>query len=102
MNTYYSGNKIDIQATLLFNKAPLPLSGKVVTANLVTDKYRERASGTSPVVCTQPGDPGVVIASFPSYQTVSIVEGLYYIEFTTDDGPYTHEGELIRILKGVA
>jgi hypothetical protein len=102
MNTYFSGNKIDVQATLYLNGVAVSLAGKTVTANLVSDRYREKASGTSAVVCTQPGAAGVVVASFPSVQTGSIKEGFYFVEFTTDDGPYTHQGELVQILKGVS
>jgi hypothetical protein len=101
-NIYYTGQRVAIQATLKLNGAAIDVSGRTITARLV-DQYRQgRATGTTAVECTKPGDVGVVLATWPSDETALIAPGIYTVEFSTDDGPYTHEGAEIDIRLGVA
>ena len=98
---YYTGNQIGITATLKLNGAALPLDGLSVTARLVDRTRSGLAIGTAAVTCTKPGPVGQVKAVWISNQTGDIVPGTYTVEFSTNDGPYTHEGVEIEIRQGV-
>jgi hypothetical protein len=101
-NIYYTGQRIAVQATLKLNGVALPIADRTITARLV-DLYRQGlATGTAAVTCTKPGDTGVVLATWPSTDTALIAPGIYTVEFSTDDGPYTHEGAEIDIRLGIA
>ena len=101
MNVYYTGNRIGIEATLILNGAALPLDGLTVTARLVNRTRTGQAAGTAVVTCTKPGAVGKVKAEWPPADTGSIVPGIYTVEYSTNDGPYTHEGVEIEIRQGV-
>jgi hypothetical protein len=101
MNVYHTGNEIGIEATLQLNGAALPVTALTVTARLVNRTRTGLAAGTAAVTCTKPGDVGKVKAVWLSTQTGSIVPGTYTVEFSTNDGPYTHEGVEIEIRQGV-
>ena len=101
MNVYFTGFAIAIDADLLVNGSAIDPAALTVTAALVKTDRSGLAVGSTVVTCTKPGGT-TVRATWSAAQAAAITPGDYLVEFRTNDGPFCHEGQLIRLLAGVS
>lgn len=101
MNVYHTGFAMIVDADLLVNGAIIDPAALTVSAALVRLDRSGLAAGSTEVTCTKPGGT-TVRATWTAVQTAAITPGDYLLEFRTSDGPFCHEGQLIRLLAGVS
>jgi hypothetical protein len=94
--TYYTGEKIEIDATLQVDGVAIPVAGLTVSAVLVAPSGRKSSRAT----CTKPGATGVVRATWEAAESATWTPGAYVLQFWTADGPYCYELPVVVIAKG--
>lgn len=100
MNRYTAGDDIAIRFRLKESGAYQDMTGKSVSAALVTLDRSALAAGTQAVACTigavdAQGTP--IIAEFPRAQTASIVPGRYVLEVQVESGGKRYTWERVEI-----
>lgn len=97
MNTYHTGELIEIEGTLAVAGSPIDVSAQTVTAILV---HKDRGASSTRVTCTKPGAKGKVLATWPASESSGWALGRYSVQFWTSTGPYCHVMPEIEIAKG--
>lgn len=98
MNTYVTGEQVEVEATLAANGVAIDVSALTVTAVLVSRDRRNLIS--SRVTCTKPGGTGKVLATWPASESIGWTLGRYLVQFWVSGAPYCHESPEIDIIQG--
>jgi hypothetical protein len=98
MNTYSTGEKVEIENTLMVNGVAINVSSLTITAIMVG----KAGPVSTRVTCTKPGATGKVLATWPAAESSTWMPGRYAVEFWTTDGPFCHRMPEVVIVKGYA
>ena len=97
MYTYYTGEKIEVTATLSLNGTAVDVSADTVTAILVGPT---KQAASSRVTCTKPGPTGRVTAAWQAAESAGFPPGRYSVQYWASSGPYCYPMPEIEILAG--